>query len=88
MNNINNGGPAFPFQPTEGKIFSKSYYGLTIRDYLAGQALNGFCSNRNYLLATLSEKRVDETVTSLLAKSCYEYADAMLEERIKEPANG
>ena len=55
MNTPNDGGPAFPsatpatkklYQPT-GQVYGEEqllqYYGMTLRDYFAGQALAGMC---------------------------------------------
>ena len=46
--------------------------GMTLRDYFAGQALQGMYA------------KLGNTVTGdVRAKNCYEMADAMLKERIK-----
>lgn len=77
------GGPAFPHPETAielrdacGKpIMTRVYYpslGMSLRDYLAGQALNGL----------LSDPEVDQ-IPSDLARAAYELADAMLAERKK-----
>lgn len=72
--------PAFPCDvPVEfydsGEI-RRTAAGLTVRDWLAGQALAGFCA------ADAEEFR---SVTSgAFAKLAYEYADAMLAEREKK----
>jgi len=47
--------------------------GMTLRDYFAGQALNGVIADPTV--------QVDPQTA---AKACYEYADAMLTERGKE----
>lgn len=71
---INNGGPAFPV--TLDHRGCVGAYGMTLRDYFAGQALAG-------LLTQLAE---DEFGPSHFAKVSYEMADAMLEARNKEVA--
>lgn len=41
----NNGGPAFPVYPGVFGDDASEYKGLSLRDYFAAKALNGFCSN-------------------------------------------
>lgn len=58
------GGPAFPlpgFQDNEGPVF-----GMTLRDYFAARAMQGFC---------------DSVDPKQIAKCAYEQADAMLAAR-------
>ena len=75
---INNGGPAFPLpastQPNGEHQWHE--YGMSLRDYFAGQALAG-------LLTQLAE---DEFGPGHFAKASYEMADAMLAARNKEVA--
>lgn len=72
------GGPAFPRHETEhhrtGDVEKthRYFHGMSLRDYFAGQALNG-------LLAQNYAGFVDVTV-----EGAYELADAMLAEREKE----
>jgi len=61
---MNDGGPAFPIGDTD-------LQGMSLRDYFAGQALNGL----------LLSPRI--TAPPATAKLAYEYADAMLAERDK-----
>ena len=66
--------PAFPTQ----NDFAY-FYGMTLRDWFAGQALAGLCANAEYLdllpkASPASEKALAEVVTSI--------ADAMLRARI------
>lgn len=90
----NNGGVAFPSrlenhsdeevigfhgEPLRPKRFS-SYPGITIRDYFAAKALNGMlaypgCDQRG----SHHNNNTPEGVASM----AYEYADAMLKERVK-----
>jgi hypothetical protein len=75
---IDDGGPAFDHA---GEFFwaddamtiraNQTNNGLSIRDYFAAAALQGFLSNQ--ALATIHQ--------SELAKGAYEYADAMLQAR-------
>ncbi len=72
-----NGGPAFPVLP-EGAVrpwpAPKAHYGMTLRDYFAGQALAG--------LAHSIYSRPVYSGPDITAE-CYRLADAMLAEREK-----
>ena len=61
---INDGGPAFPHQKEDGS----PYWGMSLRDWFAGQALSA------------SGLTADPKLT---AEWAYLYADAMLEVRKK-----
>ena len=70
---INDGGPAFP---SVGEGFGNPSYsapGMTLRDYFAGQALAGLLAKYGIGGA------------AMLAKNCYEHADAMLAAREVKP---
>lgn len=69
MNEVNNGGPAFPVPGEETRMFD---YGMSLRDWFAGQAMAGFSS-------TLSG--VEHIHWSKLASDAYTAADAMLAAR-------
>jgi len=74
---INDGGPAFPVilsseNARDERISPIVSEGLTIRDWFAGMALQGFTANEQ----TCSEISNVET-----ARLCYEVADAMLKAR-------
>jgi hypothetical protein len=68
----NDGGPAFPCHtnPLPGKL-ANAPQGMTLRDYFAGQALQGAAHRLN----NPHEHR------DILASDCYEIADAMLAAR-------
>ena len=70
----NNGGLAFPLMinkdAEQGSMEKWCNQGMTLRDYFAGQAIPIFDNESDY--------SVEE-----LAKSCYQYADAMIAERNK-----
>lgn len=67
---INDGGPAFP-SPTD----NVSQHGqLSVRDYFAAQAVAGLAGARH-----------DQRELEVIAWRAYQIADAMLEERVKEP---
>jgi hypothetical protein len=71
------GGPAFPTNSTH----NDEYYGglgMTLRDYFAAKAMQGFCS------PTADDGPFDNWNFSYLAKSAYEAADAMIAERDKD----
>jgi hypothetical protein len=87
MSEKNNGGPAFPFSMTveelphdaePGKLCvpiksTRSFPGMTLRDYFAAKALQGAIYHRGF--ATVGDNR------DLDAKDAYAYADAMLKAR-------
>ena len=71
-----NDRPAFPYTEynQDGSLYNTER-GMTLRDWFAGQALNGW-------LSTFGEDDIP-TGTKALAIFAYEIADAMLEEREK-----
>ncbi|AZD50538.1 hypothetical protein [Pseudomonas chlororaphis] len=71
MSNQNNGGPAFPL--TRESSFSKNYEGMTLRDYFAAKAMQGW-------LATFTDIEVSPTPEGVATLS-YQIADAMLATR-------
>jgi len=91
MSESNNGGPAFPSEPTRyilggsggaGELKPAGYPGMTLRDWFAGQAMQGL----------LAEPQPDDGEPELglgreyatnAAKAAYRLADAMLAERSK-----
>jgi hypothetical protein len=77
------GGPAFPMPASEhsqGGHFEQ--YGMSLRDYFAGQALAGLtaCS----FTYCGGEKITTENATRVTSRRAYEYADAMLAAREKD----
>ena len=50
-------------------------YKLNLRDYFAGQALAGIMTN--------VKQDFGENPLQYIAKICYDYADALLEQRVK-----
>lgn len=73
MINEENGGPAFPTENGR-QVGSDAYMyeGVTLRDYFASKAMQGFAADPNYG-AEISE----------MALWSYKWADAMLNERAK-----
>jgi len=53
---------------------------MSLRDWFAGMALQGFCAN-----ADLHGKEQGTWIGDAAARDAYSYADAMLAEREKEP---
>jgi hypothetical protein len=99
------GGPAFPlpvywdenyraaFAGDAESPGSPAVQGLTIRDYLAGQALAGILANPNKAEAMAAlvgdfreedRNEVSKVARDALCAGCYEFADAMLRERERE----
>ena len=76
MTTKNTGGPAFPVTATDrsGQI-APTEFGMTLRDWFAGQALVGLLSD------PICEGSNDPF--GQYAEASYRYADAMLEARDK-----
>jgi hypothetical protein len=69
-----NGGPAFPCEEAVDQYGSLSTHeGMTLRDYFAAKALQGFCTT----------DLPNAYLPLLLAQEAYEIADAMLKARSK-----
>ncbi len=66
--NKDTGGPAFPIP---GLQHDEAFNGMTLRDYFAGQAMQGFAA---------SEAEWSDGLYGM-AKCAYKWADAMLEAR-------
>jgi hypothetical protein len=81
---INDGGPAFPLQSI-GPDFPPGHVCMTLRDWFAGQALNGLLSDYQSVGAigkTAKEANAGRIATT--AEIAYGYADAMLAARLAE----
>jgi len=70
MSNKNNGGPAFPISNPE-LCSHNNVEGMSLRDYFAAKAMQGFISAKNYEDFSFME----------ISKDCYLIADAMIEAR-------
>ncbi len=84
MSKQNDGGPAFP-KPTTlvtanepWQPWNEEQPGMSLRDYFAAQALNGFLSGR---VTFVDNNNPNENNFAIAA---YKVADAMIAERIKE----
>jgi hypothetical protein len=71
MSNTNTGGPAFPLQSI-GPDFAPGYSGMTLRDYFAAKAMQGYLGSPEWL------REVSPQGT---AEAAYRVADAMLKAR-------
>lgn len=80
---MNNGGSAFP-RPHSRKMLDgegedyEAEYGMTLRDWFAGQALAGLLANPTICQGS----RVEMQCCDIMA---YQRADGMLLQRTKEP---
>ena len=79
MSNKDDGGSAFPAQPIYQSRMGSEYIahdqgGISLRDWLAGQALAGIMACD----PTFSDGKYEP---SMVARSCFELADAMLKAR-------
>lgn len=73
MDKIKDGGPAFP---TDALKYDGDGQGMSLRDWYAGMALQGYLSNMP--TAALSGENVD-----IFVGACFEISDAMLKAREK-----
>jgi len=68
--NKETGGPAFPVHPEVNTVKDTAWIGMTLRDYFAAKAMQGFASNLGPGVTFNSR-----------AEIAYEWADAMLKAR-------
>lgn len=62
----------------------ESQEGMTLRDYFAAKALQGFCGDREQWHALMMDSKGKGDSSEYVAKQMYEVADAMLIERNKD----
>ena len=74
---IDRGGPAFPTLFIEPK-YGSGYTGMTLRDYLAAQALAGILSSGDSKIGNIIS---DPWKAATLTQSCYIIAGEMLKAR-------
>ena len=80
MNNINDGGPAFPIaagtgDPRDG-VYCQS--GMSLRDWFAGMALQQFVDERDF---SVWQHEKSKEARHEIAAAAYSIADAMLKAR-------
>lgn len=82
--NKNTGGPAFPTEKSIGTNKDGTWIaevpgkeGMTLRDYFAAKALQGFLANPT----PFEQVAGDKTTADTYAAEAYVYADAMLKAR-------
>ena len=74
MSNTNTGGPAFPVSHDMALVAGlKNAYGMTLRDYFAAKAMEGFL--------VCDVKYASDA--DMIARDAYVMADAMLKARAK-----
>ncbi|NKX16233.1 hypothetical protein HGG75_10905 [Ochrobactrum pseudogrignonense] len=73
------GGPAFPLE----NVGTEFQPGMTLRDYIAAKALQGFLSSRyvSDFIKEVGNFSTDSDVRRNLATNAYLYADAMITAR-------
>ena len=70
----NDGGPAFPFREQDGGGSFERFPGMTLRDYFAVAAMQGFC-------ASFTGPSLEKFPFAAVAERAYQQADAMLAAR-------
>lgn len=84
MSEIDDGGPAFP---RAADTFHDHRDGMSLRDWFAGQIMNGFASDMSDAAVARRPGEASELFRSRYwadcARTAYEVADAMLAERAK-----
>ena len=80
MSTLPDGGPAFPMQ-VHSSPGSTVWDGMALRDWFAGQTLNGWLAN----FGADTRHPVAMGLAGQVALDAYALADAMLAERAKEP---
>lgn len=83
---INDGGSAFPMPASEDHLRGGvcAEYGMTLRDWFAGQALEALANNSAIQDSYINPDHPDahdEVGAELFAKAAYQIADAMLKAR-------
>jgi len=83
---LRDGGPAFPQQSgisADGVCKFDTVGGMSLRDYLAGQAIAGIMANASGSTARLLDRAEIEGVSSVevLARAAYKLSDALLIEK-------
>lgn len=74
MSKINDGGLAFPFQVSNGPDMHEPSYGMSLRDWFAGQALSGIAGS----VCSDGSDFIHAGGPAVAARWAYSFADAML----------
>ena len=77
---VNDGGPAFPSVQPEGPMTGNCNWGMSLRNWFAGMALNGWIGTYGEDACPIGDIEECQSV----AKLCYQLADAMLAEMEKQ----
>ena len=77
MSNTNTGGPAFPLHSETRPAIDTEWCGMTLRDYFAAKAMQGFVMDD----ALHKEASTAKEWLKSIADASYEMADAMLKAR-------
>jgi len=86
MDELKTGGSAFPIARRRdhetGEVTQWEELGMTLRDYFAGQAIQGFCANNSVWASNPMNgyDLVNNTIDGVVAEA-YMIADAMLKAR-------
>lgn len=85
MSQIDDGGSAFPVHANHvvfgDRVVAAHEPGMSLRDWFAGQALQGYLAGRN----NSPHETPSRYEASRVACDCYAYADAMLVARLTKP---
>lgn len=90
------GGPAFPHEGWNEQGHAETYSGMSLHDWYAGMALQGLAPRADECATEVESLRfnegvrpidMDKLVPPIVARHCYQLADAMIAERNsrKEP---
>ena len=76
------GGPAFPQMCADALDVGMVHAGMSLRDYFAAKAMQGFIASADYQHPMLGQRN-GRYFEQWIAGAAYDYADAMLAEREK-----
>lgn len=87
-NTTNDGGPAFP-QPADQGNLEDWRHGMSLRDWFAGQAMQGLLADHKdhpeeAITRTVGDVSITETCQETVARLAVGYADALLKELSKQ----
>lgn len=88
MEKIEDGGPAFPIQPSVAPDSREPVWGLTKRDYFAAAALTGLLANETVVGQMALASKTDEQATEAFSVWAFQYGDAMLKQSAQTEKGG